>query len=289
MLDIWIQAIRPRTLVAAIFPVAIGTSLAYDMGRFALLPAFLCLGFALLIQIGTNFANDYFDYKKGADTPNRIGPLRAVASGLVEPTTMLWAMIIVLILAFLTGLALLPHGGPLLLCVGIISLLCAFGYTGGPFPLAYLGLGDIFVVTFFGLVAVSFTFFVQAGIFTQDAWLAGMAIGLIINNLLVVNNYRDVEEDRRSSKRTLTVRFGRRFSLWQFWVQTFGAGLCTIFISALNNWFWLLAVIVLSFIGQRVTTMLQGAVTTLEYKECLANASLMTPVFGIMLCVGILL
>ena len=109
-----------------------------------LLPAFLCLGFALLIQIGTNFANDYFDYKKGADTPDRIGPLRAVASGLVEPTTMLWAMIIVLILAFLTGLALLPHGGPLLLCVGIISLLCAFGYTGGPFPLAYLGLGDIF-------------------------------------------------------------------------------------------------------------------------------------------------
>ena len=116
-----------------------------------------------------------------------------------------------------------------------------------------------------------------------------MAIGLIINNLLVVNNYRDLEEDRRSSKRTLTVRFGRRFSLWQFWVQTFGAGLCTIFISALNNWFWLLAVIVLGFIGQRVTTMLQEAVTTLEYKECLANASLMTPVFGIMLCVGILL
>lgn len=288
MIQIWIQATRPKTLVAAIVPVTVGTCLAFDAGELDAIPALLCLVFALLVQIGTNFANDYYDHRRGADTVQRLGPVRTVASGLILPSAMMRATAVVLGLAFLVGLGLLPYGGWKLLVVGIVSLICAIAYTGGPFPLAYLGLGDLFVVGFFGLVSVGFTYFVQTGEFTGDAWLAGLAVGLVVNNLLVVNNYRDVEEDRRSGKKTLAVRLGRSFSIWQYWLQTLGACACIAGLAVVDAWFWLLPMMVLGFMGRQVLGKLPNARTRADYDECLGATAPMIPVFGILLCVGIL-
>jgi len=213
---IWLEAARPRTLPAAVAPVIVGTALAYQENSLRWLSALLCLVFALLAQIAANFANDYFDFVKGADTRERKGPRRAVASGLVKPATMLRATILVCALAFMTGLCLLPYGGWPLLVLGIASLLSAVAYTGGPYPLAYHGLGDLFVFLFFGLVAVTATAFVQCGSF-QLLWLVpAAAVGGLAANILVVNNYRDVETDATAGKKTLVVRFGRGYAKAQF-------------------------------------------------------------------------
>ncbi len=213
---IWLGAARPRTLPAAIAPVLVGSALACHDGQFVAGAAALCLAFALLVQIGTNFANDYYDFIRGADTAARVGPRRAVAAGLITPATMRGAMIAVFVAAFAVGLGLLAWGGPWLLAIGIASIVCGVAYTGGPWPLAYVGLGDVFVFLFFGLVAVGGTYFVQAGQLTTDAVLAGIPIGLLAANILVVNNYRDAETDAVANKRTLVVRFGRRAARWQF-------------------------------------------------------------------------
>jgi 1,4-dihydroxy-2-naphthoate octaprenyltransferase len=215
-LKIWISAARPRTLPAAIAPVLAGSALAWREGMFKEPAALACLGFALLVQIGTNFANDYYDFVKGADTAERVGPRRAVASGLVAPAVMRVAMWIVFALAFAVGLTLLRHGGWPLLVVGVVSIASGVAYTGGPFPLGYHGLGDVFVFIFFGLVAVGVTFFVQAGHVSAEALLAGAAIGALATNILLVNNYRDVDTDAKAGKRTLVVRFGKSFARAQF-------------------------------------------------------------------------
>ncbi|WP_343075473.1 1,4-dihydroxy-2-naphthoate polyprenyltransferase [Ruficoccus amylovorans] len=214
--NIWLLAARPKTLPAAVVPVLLGTAVAVHEGGFRLVPALICLVFALLIQIGTNYANDYFDYRQGADTDKRVGPVRAVASGLVAPQTMWRATMIVLGAAFLIGLSLVFYGGWWLVAVGVLSILCAIAYTGGPYPLGYNGLGDIFVFIFFGLVAVMFTAYVQTGEFSWAAFWAGTGCGLLSVNLLVVNNARDIETDREAGKRTLPVRFGYRYAVIQY-------------------------------------------------------------------------
>lgn len=213
---IWFAAMRPRTLPAAVAPVAVGSALAAHAGSSQLVPALLCLAFALLVQIGTNFANDYYDFVKGADTAARVGPRRAVAAGLVSPATMRTAMIGVFAASFFAGLGLVAWGGPWLLAVGVASILCGVAYTGGPYPLAYHGLGDVFVFLFFGLVAVGGTYFVQAGRLPWDAILAGVPVGLLAANILVVNNYRDAETDAAAGKRTLVVKLGRPAARAQF-------------------------------------------------------------------------
>jgi len=214
--QVWLGAVRPRTLPAAVAPVLVGSALAWHDGAWHAPAAALCLGFALLVQIGTNFANDYYDFIRGADTAARVGPRRAVAAGLITPATMRGAMIVTFAAAFALGLGLLAWGGPWLLVIGIASIVCGIAYTGGPWPLAYLGLGDLFVFLFFGLVAVGGTYFVQAGRLTRDALLAGVPVGLLAANILVVNNYRDVETDAAAHKRTLVVRFGRDAARIQF-------------------------------------------------------------------------
>jgi 1,4-dihydroxy-2-naphthoate octaprenyltransferase len=215
-LRIWLAATRPRTLPAAVAPVLVGSALAWNGGFFRPLAAVLCLGFALLAQIAANFANDYFDFVKGADTKARVGPRRAVAAGLVSPSAMRRATLLTCVAAFLLGLGLVPFGGWPLVIVGVTSLLCAVAYTGGPYPLGYHGLGDLFVFIFFGLVAVCATFYVQAELFTLDSVLCAVPIGLLAVNILVANNYRDAETDREAGKRTLVVRFGRGFAKGQF-------------------------------------------------------------------------
>ena len=197
--------------------------------------ALLCLGFALLVQIGTNFANDYYDFQKGADTAARVGPTRAVAAGLISSATMRHAMWYVFASAFACGLGLLAWGGPWLLAIGVASILCGIAYTGGPWPLGYNGLGDLFVFVFFGLVAVGATYFVQAGELTLDALLTGVPIGLLAANILVVNNYRDFETDQLARKRTLVVRFGRRAARVQHRVSLLMAFAIPIYISVRDS------------------------------------------------------
>ncbi|MSU65813.1 MAG: 1,4-dihydroxy-2-naphthoate polyprenyltransferase [Opitutus sp.] len=214
--QIWFSAARPRTLPAAVAPVIVGSALAWRGGSFDSAAAALCLGFALLIQIGTNFANDYYDHRQGADTAARVGPRRAVAAGLVAPGTMRRAIAGVFALAFLVGLGLIRWGGPWLLVIGVASILCGFAYTGGPWPLGYHGLGDVFVFLFFGLVAVGATYFVQAGRLGVDVLLAAIPVGLLAANILLVNNYRDAVTDAAAGKRTLVVRWGRPAARGQF-------------------------------------------------------------------------
>lgn len=228
---IWLEATRPKTLPAALCPVCVGSALAARAGHFEWVPALLCLCFAMLVQIGTNFANDYLDGIKGSDTGKRIGPRRAVAGGLVAPATMKRVTMAVLAVAFFMGLALIPFGGWWLLAVGVASVLCAWFYTGGPYPLAYNGLGDVFVVLFFGFVAVGCTYYVQVGGIEARVLWAGLACGLLINNILVVNNYRDVDEDRASGKKTLAVHFGRNFAKWQYRLTLILVGAITCYLA----------------------------------------------------------
>lgn len=230
--QIWVEAARPRTLPAAVAPVLTGAALAWHDGEFQPAPALLCLGFALLVQIGTNFANDYYDFLRGADTAARVGPRRAVAAGLVAPATMRRVMTATFAAAFLAGLGLIAWGGPWLLAIGVASIACGIAYTGGPWPLAYHGLGDLFVFLFFGLVAVAGTYFVQAGRVTADALLAGVPIGLLAANILVVNNYRDADTDAVAGKRTLVVQWGRGAARAQFGLSLLGALLMPVIFAA---------------------------------------------------------
>lgn len=194
----------------------VGSALAFRAGAFDWRPASVCLVFALLVQIGTNFANDYSDFLKGADREDRQGPRRAVASGFVSARTMAIATGVTFGAAFLAGLSLVLWGGWVLLPIGILSLLFGWAYTAGPYPLAYHGLGDVFVFVFFGLVAVGGTAFVMTHRVDAFALLAATPVGLLAVNILVVNNYRDMETDARAGKRTAVVRFGRGVARFQY-------------------------------------------------------------------------
>jgi 1,4-dihydroxy-2-naphthoate polyprenyltransferase len=204
----WILAARPKTLSAAVIPVSIGSAIAFNEGVFDLLPASIALLCALLIQIGTNFANDYYDFKKGADNDKRIGFKRAVSSGLIRPEVMLRATWLVMSIAFFSGLILVWHAGWIVLAIGVVSLICGLAYTGGPYPLGYNGLGDIFVFLFFGFAAVMTTYYVQALEWSFVTFWASLAVGALAVNILVVNNLRDSDTDRQTGKRTLGVMFG---------------------------------------------------------------------------------
>lgn len=209
-LRIWLDASRPKTLTAAIVPVMTGIALAVRNNLFRADTAVAALLCALLIQIGTNFANDYFDAQKGADTDKRVGFQRATASGLVSPNAMKRAMILTMLAAFIGGLYLVWTGGLIVLWIGLLSILFGILYTGGPYPLGYNGLGDLFVFLFFGIVAVSATYYVQALEWSTDSFLLAVPVGALAVNILVINNLRDVEEDRVTGKRTLGVMFGER-------------------------------------------------------------------------------
>jgi 1,4-dihydroxy-2-naphthoate octaprenyltransferase len=217
-LSVWIMAARPKTLPACVAPVLIGTAIAFEEGHFHASSAACALLGALFIQIGTNFANDYFDFKKGADTETRVGPTRATQAGLVSPWVMLLATIIAFGIACVPGYYLILRGGLPILFIGVISVICGVLYTGGPYPLGYLGLGDVFVLIFFGPVAVGGTYYVQSLQINSIVIIAGLAPGLLSTAILTVNNLRDIDEDRRSKKRTLAVRFGRTFARMEYLV-----------------------------------------------------------------------
>lgn len=210
---VWLKAARPKTLPASFSPVLVGCVLAYRDGVFQWIPAILCVLVALFAQIASNFANDYFDFKKGADTEERLGPDRAVASGWITPQAMLIGTFITLALACFCGLGLLFFGGWELIWVGIAIAICVLAYSAGPFPLAYNGLGDVCVVLFYGIIPVCFTYYVQALSFSLLSFLFSLALGFLSTNILIINNYRDYAQDKKARKRTTIVLFGKRFGL----------------------------------------------------------------------------
>ena len=207
-LSIWLRATRPQTLAASVVPVMVGGAIAWDLESFRADTTLVALLCAILIQIGTNFANDYYDFVKGADTEERIGFERATALGLVSPKAMLTATILTMALAFMVGLYLVWIGGWIVLLIGVLSLLFGILYTGGPYPLGYNGLGDIFVFIFFGIIAVTGTYYVNALEWNSLSLLASLPVGALCVNILVVNNLRDIHQDKVSGKRTLGVLFG---------------------------------------------------------------------------------
>ncbi|MGD9046513.1 MAG: 1,4-dihydroxy-2-naphthoate polyprenyltransferase [Anaerolineae bacterium] len=209
-LQAWLMAIRPKTLPAAVSPVLVGIALAVADGVFAPLPAIAALVGSLLIQIGTNLANDYFDYVKGTDVAGRKGPTRVAQGGLISLSHLRLGIAVTFTLAALVGLYLVLVGGWPILAIGVASLISALAYTGGPFPFGYHGLWDLFVFLFFGLAAVCGTYYVQALTLTPAAIVVAVPIGALTVAILVVNNLRDIETDCRTGKRTLAVMIGPR-------------------------------------------------------------------------------
>ncbi len=204
----WVRASRPQTLPASVIPVFTGASLAHYHQLFRWDTTVVALICALLIQVGTNFANDYYDFIKGADRDDRIGFTRATSAGLVTPQAMFRATYLTMTIAFFTGLYLVWIAGWPIFLIGILSLIFGIAYTGGPYPLGYNGLGDIFVFIFFGFAAVMGTYYVNAFEWSADAFIASVPVGALAVNILVINNLRDVHQDVISEKRTLGVLFG---------------------------------------------------------------------------------
>lgn len=284
----WQMAVRGRTLSAAALPVIVGSALAYREGFFHLVTALCALLGALLIQIGANLINDAADYQRGADTAERLGPPRATSSGLLPYHAVYRAGVGCLIVSILPGAYLVYQGGLPIFIVGITSVAAAYLYTAGPFPLSYAGLGDIFVLIFFGLVAVCGTFFVQAHYLSGVAVASGLAVGLMGVALLAVNNTRDLVTDEKAQKRTLVVRFGRDFGRAEhLWCLAGAFIIPAILVIGGTVGPWLLLTFIaipLAIIPVQVMRTKDGA----ELNRALNLTSLTMLVFGILYAVGLL-
>ena len=214
----WIQAARPKTLPVSMAPVVMSVALASMFVDISWLPAIICLVFAVMAQILSNFVNDYSDGIKGADN-ERLGPQRMVASGLISPCKMRNGIMVWGTLTFICGCTLLYWGGWILLPFGIVILICALAYSSGPFPLSRHALGDLAVVLFYGIAPVVLTFFIQTGFVNWHITIAGAAMGIVANNLLIVNNYRDSEQDSKNGKKTTVTMFGKCFMRWLYFIN----------------------------------------------------------------------
>lgn len=288
-LHAWILAARPKTLTGAITPVMVGTALATMDGHFQWFPALACCLFASLMQIAANFINDLFDYLKGTDREDRLGPERACAQGWISPGAMRTGIIITVVLACLIGSTLLFYAGWELILVGLLCVLFAFLYTTGPYPLSYNGWGDVLVIVFFGFVPVGGTYYVQALTWTPDVTIASLICGLLIDTLLVVNNYRDREADARSGKRTVIVRFGERFGEYLYLILGLLASLlCLCFLingqlfAALLPLFYIIPHI---FTWRKMVRIHSGK----KLNSILGETSRNMLLFGILLSVGMIL
>jgi 1,4-dihydroxy-2-naphthoate octaprenyltransferase len=266
----------------------VGTALAYADGTFSLLPALAAALGALLLQIGSNFANDYFDFVKGADTVERVGPTRVAASGLLSLTALRMGMLVVFGLAAVIGVYLIAVAGWPILVIGIAAILAAVLYTGGPFPFGYYGLGDPFVFIFFGLVAVCGTYFVQAQMISATVVLAAVPVGCLITAILVVNNYRDIATDRQAGKHTLAVRLGERGTRTEYYLLL---GIAW----AIPLWFWLAQgrsiLILLPWLASPLAWQLIRQLRTLTgpaLNQVLAGTARLSLIFSILFAVGLL-
>ncbi len=237
----WLLAARPATLTAGVAPVLVGGAAGAHEAAFRPLPFLGALLAALLIQIGTNLANDVFDFERGADTSDRLGPPRVTQSGLASPGQVRLATGLTFGAAAIVGLYLVVVGGWPILVIGVLSIAAGVAYTGGPWPLGYHGLGDLFVFVFFGLTAVVGTFYLQTGDVTPLAFASAVPVGLTVTAILVVNNLRDIEPDRRAVKMTLAVRLGDRATRWQYALLVGGAYvlLPSLMLAGASAWVWL--------------------------------------------------
>lgn len=285
----WIAASRLRTLPAAIIPVIVGTAVAAaTCGRIAWGPALAALFGAIAIQIGTNFANDVFDAEKGADTSERIGPVRAVSAGLITASAMKRGMMVAFAIASAFGLYLVSVAGWPIVAIGVASVIAGIAYTGGPWPLGYHGLGDAFVMVFFGFVAVCGTAFVQLGGVPALAVWAAIPVGALATAILVVNNVRDRVGDARAGKRTLAVRFGRTAALVEYALLLLVAYAVPVGI-ALAGYDW--ALLPLATLPVAVVHMraLLCAVDGPEHNRCLAATAQLLMMHGALFAVGLAL
>ncbi len=222
-LKIWIEALRLRTLPVSLSGVVIAVALAHYRGCLQWTPAVLCLLFALLAQIVSNLANEYYDFLRGADKKGRVGPRRGVTEGDIKPDTLKWVTVCTLVAACAVGCGLLFYGPWWLLVVGVVIALAALAYSAGPYPLSYHGLGEAAVFVFFGLVPVNLTYFIQSGAFDAIVVFASISIGLMGVNVLLVNNYRDMEDDIDAGKHTSVVIFGRKLAATAYLINGFVA------------------------------------------------------------------
>ena len=281
----WLLAARPKTLAAAVTPVLVGTALAcihatVDWPSFA----FALLG-AVFIQVGTNYVNDALDFRKGADTHARLGPLRVTQAGLLDADAVLRGAYVCFGIAALCGIPLILRGGWPIAIVGIASIVAAYAYTGGPYPLAYHGLGEIFVMIFFGFTAVCGSFYLQRLTLDATAWIGGFAAGSLAVVILAINNLRDVDNDRASNKRTLAARFGATFARAEIVVFALVPFFCVAAIADLrhskNLLLPMLALIPALLLLLRVARS-RGA----ELNRCLALAGALEWIFGILYVAG---
>ena len=287
-LGIWIRAARPKTLPAAISPVLLGAAFAVADDAFHAL-AFVCamLG-AVLIQIGTNFANDYQDFARGADTKARKGPLRVTQAGLVSAEAVKKAAVIAFSLAFIAGIYLIVRGGWPILVVGLLSIAAGVAYTAGRYALAYTGLADLFVLVFFGPVAVGGTYFVQALALPPEVIVAGFGPGLLATAILLANNVRDINEDRNANKRTLVVRFGRGFGVGFYAVCIVGAAMVPlVLVLWVSGHSWaLLATAVALGLGMPLAATLRGTDDPMVLNPLLGKTAQLLLVYCIVFGVG---
>ena len=283
------MAARPRTLPAAIAPVLVGTSLAIRYGTFHPIAFIAALLGAILIQIGTNLSNDYSDARRGADSDERIGPVRVTAGGLVPPRQVLIATYLTFGAAVLCGAYLIAVAGWALLAVGAASILAGILYTGGPRPYGYEGLGEVFVFLFFGLVAVTGSYFVQRRGLPWQAFVLAVPVGLLISAILVVNNARDIDTDRRAGKRTLAVRLGRERTR-----VLFGAMIAVAFVTSWVPWFtgalspWLFVTAASAPLAIGVVQTVRTHADGPSLNQALARTAKLALVFCLLLCAGVL-
>lgn len=284
----WIMAVRPKTLPVSVGPVLVGTAVAYVEGSMRMGPAVAAGLGALLLQIGSNFANDVFDFEKGADTEERIGPPRASQLGLLTPRAMKTGMVVVFALATLLGLYLSSVAGPVILAVGFVSILAAVAYTGGPWPLGYHGLGDAAVFLFFGLVAVVGTTFVQTGTLPMLAWWTAIPVGTLATAILVVNNLRDVDTDTVAGKRTLAVRMGRGGARVEWALLVGGAYLVPIVLWAgLGLSGWILLPLASTPRAARIFMVIRSTEEGPALNDALAGTAQLGFLFSLLLALGL--
>jgi len=287
-LRIWLMAARPPTLPAAVVPVLVGTAAVARLG-FLPLAFVAALLAAVLIQIGTNFANDYFDFHKGADTAERLGPVRVTQSGLLAPNIVRSAMMLVFGAAALVGLYLVFVGGWPILVIGLLSIAAGVLYTGGPFPLAYHGLGDLFVFIFFGLVAVCGTAYLHISAVPSVAWFAALPVALIVTAIIVVNNLRDIDTDRLARKHTLAVLLGRRATRFEYLLLVIGAYLLLPLgpLLSLTSAWALLPLLTLPIAVSLIRTVF--TVEGRPLNRALGGTGKLHMLFGVLLAIGLLL
>ncbi|MCB0385804.1 MAG: 1,4-dihydroxy-2-naphthoate polyprenyltransferase [Bdellovibrionales bacterium] len=286
----WLMAFRPKTLTAAVVPVLVGTALAFRVaGETNLWMSLWAVLGALFIQVGTNLFNDALDFKKGADTAERLGPQRVTQSGLISAKGVMWAGALSFGLAVLCGIPLVIEGGWVIVGIGLVSLFFGYAYTGGPFPLAYKGLGDIFVILFFGWVAVGGVYFLHTGRFDQEVWVAGSQVGLLATVLIAINNLRDVHQDQKVNKKTLAVRFGVGFARAEITLLLLASFILSGYWLIKGHWAAAFLPLVVAPLAWGVVKGVQQNEPGPVFNSFLARAGLIHLLFGLQLSLGLFL